>query len=112
AARSAAGRWVAEKLLGIDRRRTLPAWRRKTFSKRQRQRQPRPLPPSRSALLFVDTFTEHADPEIGLAAVDVLEASGIAVQPVSGVCCGRPLISQGLLAEARTAAAANADRLY
>ena len=32
------------------------------------------------ALLFADTFTDHADPEIGLAAIDVMNAAGIATQ--------------------------------
>ena len=30
-ARSAAGRWLNEQLFGIDRRRTLPTWARRTF---------------------------------------------------------------------------------
>jgi Fe-S oxidoreductase len=64
------------------------------------------------ALLFVDTFTNYADPDIGVAAVDVLEAAGARVSIGSHVCCGRPLISQGFLQAARELAAANADRLF
>jgi Fe-S oxidoreductase len=64
------------------------------------------------ALLFADTFTDHADPEIGLAALDVLNAAGIATNVAPNVCCGRPLISQGLLPEARRLAAANVHALY
>ena len=30
-ARSTAGRWLNEQLFGIDRRRTLPTWARRTF---------------------------------------------------------------------------------
>ena len=51
--------------------------------------------------LFNDTFTNHYDPEIGIAAVEVLERGGCAVNVVRPGCCGRPLISQGLLSEAR-----------
>jgi len=51
--------------------------------------------------LFNDTFTNHYDPEIGVAAVEVLREGGCAVKVVRPGCCGRPLISQGLLAEAR-----------
>ena len=47
--------------------------------------------------LFVDTFTEYHYPEVGRAATLVLEAFGYTVVPLKTVCCGRPLISKGLL---------------
>jgi FAD/FMN-containing dehydrogenase/Fe-S oxidoreductase len=65
-----------------------------------------------SAILFADTFTEYAHPEIGLAALDVLESAGLAPRLVPHGCCGRPLISQGLLGEARALAVANTERLF
>jgi Fe-S oxidoreductase len=52
------------------------------------------------------------NPEIGIAAVDVLDAVGIAARLVPHRCCGRPLISQGLLHEARALAEANASALH
>jgi Fe-S oxidoreductase len=64
-----------------------------------------------SVILFNDTFTNHNHPEIGEAAADVLESGGVTVRLASHGCCGRPLISQGLLAEARTAAEANVQAL-
>ena len=69
-----------------------------------------PSPPS--VLLFVDTFTEHSEPEIGAAAVDLLAAAGVRVRLEPHVCCGRPMISQGLLESARKLAATNAERLF
>jgi Fe-S oxidoreductase len=63
-------------------------------------------------VLFADTFTNYNHPDIGLAAADVLEAAGITVSLVPHVCCGRPLISQGLLDEACTLAARNVEALY
>jgi len=63
-------------------------------------------------LLFADTFTNHADPEIGLAAIDVMNAAGITTRVAPNVCCGRPLISQGRLSDARRLAAANVHALY
>ncbi|MEO7156446.1 MAG: heterodisulfide reductase-related iron-sulfur binding cluster, partial [Vicinamibacterales bacterium] len=66
----------------------------------------------KGALLFADTFTEYADPEIGLAAIAVLNAAGIPTVVAPNVCCGRPLISQGRLQEARRLAAANVHALY
>jgi Fe-S oxidoreductase len=62
--------------------------------------------------LFVDTFTDYESPEIGVAALDVLRAAGLETGLAPNVCCGRPLISQGLLSEARRQAAANVHALY
>ena len=51
-------------------------------------------------------------PEIGIAAVETLEAGGYHVELVNGGCCGRPMISKGLLDQAREQARANIDALY
>ena len=95
--------------LGIDRRRSLPRWRRDTFARWAAAH------PNGAAgtpvTLFNDTFTNHYDPEIGIAAVEVLRGAGCAVSVVRPGCCGRPLISQGLLAEARARAEALVDGL-
>src|SRR5205814_4364635 len=63
-------------------------------------------------ILFADTFTNHNHPEIGMAAADVLQAAGVGVRIAGHGCCGRPMISQGLLDEARAAAQVNADALF
>jgi FAD/FMN-containing dehydrogenase/Fe-S oxidoreductase len=104
---SAPGRWVNEKLFDIDQRRTLPAWRRETFAKWLAKNSPRPPKGKTNVTLFNDTFTNHYDPEIGVAALETLERGGCAVNVVRPGCCGRPLISKGLLAEAR----AHAEKL-
>ena len=112
AARGSVGRWLGEKLLQVDRRRALPAWTRQTFEKRFARRRSLASSATSSITLFNDTFTNYCHPEIGVAAADVLEAAGIGVRLAPNVCCGRPMISQGLLDDARAAAAANADRLF
>jgi len=107
---STLGKWAVEALLGVDRRRTLPQWTRRTLSRRAaafRARTPEPR-----AVVFADTFTEHADPEIGLAALEVLDRAGIGARTIPHGCCGRPFISQGLLEEAAKRANANANALY
>jgi FAD/FMN-containing dehydrogenase/Fe-S oxidoreductase len=106
---SVAVRWLTERFIGIDRRRTLPRWARRTFADRFPAL---PAPPARGVVLFNDTFTNYMTPEIGMAAVDVLRSAGTTVELAPHVCCGRPLISQGLLDEARDLASANADRLH
>ena len=109
AMRSRAGRWMNETFLGIDRRRTLPEWRRETLSRWFARRS---NGKAASAILFNDTFTDYYTPEIGIAAAEVLEAAGLGVALGSGACCGRPLISQGLLEQARELAASNTAFFY
>ncbi|HWI16240.1 MAG TPA: FAD-linked oxidase C-terminal domain-containing protein, partial [Vicinamibacterales bacterium] len=109
-ANSSIGRWAAERLVGLDRRRSLPAWTSQTLRKRTNPGTSQPE--HVTALLFADTFTDHADPEIGIAAIEVLRASGVGTGVAPNVCCGRPLISQGRLQEARKLAAANVHALY
>jgi FAD/FMN-containing dehydrogenase/Fe-S oxidoreductase len=106
-------RWAAERIVGLDRRRSLPAWTRQTLRKQAgNSGTGNGEPGTGRALLFADTFTNHADPEIGVAAIDVLRASGITTSLAPNVCCGRPLISQGRLSEARRLAAANVHALF
>ncbi len=55
----------------------------------------------KTVVLFNDTYTEFNEPEIGIAAVKILEALGYQVLVPPWKCCGRPLISKGLLKEAQ-----------
>ncbi|MER6997568.1 FAD-binding and (Fe-S)-binding domain-containing protein [Streptomyces sp. NPDC000410] len=58
---------------------------------------------SRTAVLWPDTFTDHLSPEVGRAAVRVLEAAGVGiVVPPGRVCCGLTYVSTGQLDRART----------
>ena len=115
AARSGIGRWLNERLLGIDRRRVPPAFVRDTLERRFAQaavRSPQSTRNPQSAILFADTFTNFNHPEIGVAAADVLASAGIDVRLAPHGCCGRPMISQGLLDDARRAALAIANALH
>jgi FAD/FMN-containing dehydrogenase/Fe-S oxidoreductase len=109
-ANSPVAKWIAEKTIGVDRRRSLPQWTRNTL--RARAGTGSRQSGTAKALLFADTFTDHADPEIGLAAIEVLNAAGIQTGVAPNVCCGRPLMSQGRLEEARRLARANVHALY
>jgi Fe-S oxidoreductase len=113
--RGAPMRWMNERMVGIDARRTPPAWARESFASvfskwREGTRSHRKG--HADALLFNDTFTNYYHPDVGAAAVEVLAASGVNVTLAPNVCCGRPLISQGLLAEARQRVAVNTERLF
>jgi Fe-S oxidoreductase len=110
-------RWLMEKVAGIDRRRPLPALAAETFTewfrKREGLRQRLGTEtPRGEVVLFHDTFVTYNTPEIGRAAVQLLEAAGYQVVLVERKCCGRPLISKGMLTEARDNAAWNVERLH
>jgi FAD/FMN-containing dehydrogenase/Fe-S oxidoreductase len=109
-------RWLNERLLGIDRRRVPPAFAGTTFVRRFRDARPDKDPArfDRSVLLFPDTFTNYHEPDIGVAAVALLGRAGCGVtlgEP-GLLCCGRPLISNGLLSEAVAHAGHNTRLLY
>lgn len=61
--------------------------------------------------LFVDCFVNHNLPEVGRAAVELLERAGVEVVLAHNGCCGRPAMSQGRLAQPRAWAAANLREL-
>ena len=105
-----ASRWLLEKVAGIDRRRPLPALAHETFTE-WFERRTAPPAPRGEVVLFHDTFVTYNTPEIGRAAVEVLEAAGYRVVLIDRKCCGRPLISKGMLAAAREHAAWNVARL-
>jgi len=105
-ANAAPVRWMNEKMIGVDARRPVPRWRRRTLRDQEAART------GMQALLFVDTFTNHYDPEIGIAALELMDKGGVSASLAPNVCCGRPLISQGLLGEARELARENVSRLY
>jgi FAD/FMN-containing dehydrogenase/Fe-S oxidoreductase len=55
-------------------------------------------PTGRKVVLFPDTFNNHMHTDVGVAAVEALEAAGWQVIiPEGHVCCGRPLYDHGFL---------------
>lgn len=104
-------RVVMEKLFGIDRRRPLPAFASETFTAWFDRRKPPREAPRGTVALFADTFVTFNTPEVGRAAVELLEAAGYRVLLADKKCCGRPLISKGMLGEAKALAEWNVARL-
>ena len=105
-------RWVMEKAMGIDRRRQLPKFSRVTLAKRFAKRGPSPVPnPVRKVAFFMDLFANYNDPDLGMAAIECLEARGceVVIPPQKG--CGYPYIGYGDLKKARKAARDNVDFL-
>jgi len=112
-------RRALERLLGIHRKRQLPRFARVTFSKwfDDRQRRPSPglRPPSPAAageghscpsvvegpgegprvVLFPTCSIDYNYPQVGVAAVQVLEHNGKSVERPNVVCCGLPALDGG-----------------
>jgi FAD/FMN-containing dehydrogenase/Fe-S oxidoreductase len=106
-------KWFLEKTAGIDRRRTLPTFARDHFRKRFRRNEIDLRAGSRGAVVLLDDcFTTYNNPEVGIAAVRVLEAAGYEVRLAGLKCCGRPAISKGLLKLGRELARENVARLH
>ncbi len=99
--KSGALRKLLAKLLGFTPERPLPPFARLRFD-RWFARRPLFRKSFRGrVLLWDDTFARYHEPEIGRAAVTVLEAAGFEVQLVTGrQCCGRPAFSMGNLDKA------------
>jgi len=110
--RNPAFRWMLEKIAGIDRRRVLPAFAREHFRRWFSRHEQQPGAGARGTVVLLDDcFTTYNDPEVGVAAVRVLEAAGYRVVLAGLECCGRPAISKGMLDRARTLAQENVERL-
>jgi FAD/FMN-containing dehydrogenase/Fe-S oxidoreductase len=105
-----------KKMLGVAPQRKLSRFAARTFSERWRDHQQknaeRPRETRGQAVYFHDTFAEYNFPHIGMSAVKLLEAAGFEVVVVERrVCCGRPMLSKGLIEEARTLARQNVEAL-
>ena len=91
-------RTLMERLVGVDRRRELPPFAKKTLTDAARR-----LAPSKStahrgrAALFPDIFTNYGSPERGLAAIEVLRSVGVDLILTDVSADGRASLSQGLI---------------
>jgi FAD/FMN-containing dehydrogenase/Fe-S oxidoreductase len=110
-------RQIMERTVGIAHQRPLPQFQSHTFRDWFKARPasaaaPAARPGAPAVALFVDTYTEYNHPALGQAAVRLLEAAGYTVELIAQQgCCGRPMISKGLLDSARAAAARNIEAL-
>lgn len=101
------GKFVFKKALGISDQRTLPAFASKSFHAHFARRKASVLDPIGTVLLFIDEFTDRYEPELGLAAVDLLEAGGYKVIVPKLGQSGRGPLSKGFVRDGRKAIEAN-----
>jgi len=110
-ANSSPNRWLMEWFAGIDRRRPLPRFAHESFEDWFRLHTAEGDASKGEVVLFHDTFNNYNTPKVAIAATRFLERSGYRVVLVDKKCCGRPMISKGMLSQAREYAAWNIDRL-
>src|SRR5262249_22516943 len=111
-------RRALDRFVGIDQRRKLPVFASQTFESWFSKRGATAagngqMSRAGKVVLFHDTFINFNYPDIGKAATQLLEAAGYEVRIVEQRrCCGRPMISKGLVEEARENADFNVRQLH
>ncbi|MFN1834769.1 FAD-binding and (Fe-S)-binding domain-containing protein [Balneola sp. MJW-20] len=98
--RSPAVKALLEEFVGISSKRQLPEFAKQTFEEWWKSRIPE-NPGAEPVVLFVDLFTNYHEPQIGKAAVRILEKGGYNVRIGEGMQSGRIQISRGVLKEAQ-----------
>ncbi|MCX5397706.1 FAD-binding and (Fe-S)-binding domain-containing protein [Streptomyces sp. NBC_00102] len=106
---------LAKRLAGIAPERPIPALARQPLTrwwKRRGEEAGAGAGSGGEVLLWPDTFTTYLSPQVGHAAVRVLESTGRTVRhPGPGLCCGLTYVSTGRLDRARTVMRRTLDRL-
>ncbi|MBV9048050.1 MAG: FAD-binding protein, partial [Solirubrobacterales bacterium] len=93
---------AGKRMAGLAVQRDAPRFAEETFSDWFARRARPPGSERKPVLLWPDTFSNFFSPEVGQAAVQVLEAAGFAPElPSRPVCCGRPLYDFGMLGLAK-----------
>ncbi len=111
--RQPACRRALERLLGIHRKRQLPPFARTTFGRWFNRRKGAPSPGALASLgghplpqsgrgaggegvaLFATCSVDYNYPQVGIAAVQVLEHNGKSIERPRVVCCGLPALDGG-----------------
>ncbi|WP_327674157.1 MULTISPECIES: FAD-linked oxidase C-terminal domain-containing protein [unclassified Streptomyces] len=104
-------RRLLERGLGIASARPLPVFARRNLVTWFRRRPGSVAGSQGTVTLLADSFTTYTDPDVGRAAVELLERAGWHVQLESGGCCGRAAFSKGLLDQAKAQAGDLVHRL-
>ena len=105
---------LLEKTIGIDKRRQLPNFAPQTFQQwfRSRVDTETPKNPKGMVVLFPDTTTNYNHPELGIATVNILEKLGYEVILPNSRCCGRPMLSNGMMSQAKANVDFNISSIY
>jgi FAD/FMN-containing dehydrogenase/Fe-S oxidoreductase len=105
-------KWGLDKFVGISRERQMPRFARQPFHRWFKKHTPNSkVQPGKKVVLFNDTFNNFNYPHVAIAGTEVLEALGFEIILPGHKCCGRAMISKGLVNKARRAAQNTVDRL-
>ncbi|HHO55678.1 MAG TPA: oxidoreductase, partial [Trueperaceae bacterium] len=110
-------RWLLQVLFKVDSRRMMPLYANRTFKQWLEQNRAKLLEQvkendKKTVALYVDTWTMYHVPHLGEAAIKVLEAFDYKVEIIPYSCCGRTLISKGLIKDAKKQATSTRDLLH
>jgi FAD/FMN-containing dehydrogenase/Fe-S oxidoreductase len=93
---------IFKRIAGIHQHREFPRFAPQTFRSWFASRRRAETGSGREVIFFPDTFTNFFEPEVAIAAVEVLGRAGFRVTiPPRDICCGRPLYDQGMLPRAK-----------
>jgi len=93
---------LAKLASGMSPARRIPAFAPMTFREWFLNRPRLERREAERVMLWPDTFNNHFHPETAVAAVELLEDAGFAVEiPKATLCCGRPLYDYGMLSTAK-----------
>jgi len=106
--RSPIFRRVFDRLLAIDKRRSLPAYEGQTF---RQWFEGHRSGGKRKVAYFYGCYTNTNEVDVGAAVVQVLEKNGFEVIVPPQDCCGAPLLGQGDLEGARASGVRNLQTL-
>ncbi|HEX3583523.1 MAG TPA: heterodisulfide reductase-related iron-sulfur binding cluster, partial [Thermoanaerobaculia bacterium] len=105
-------RAMTEKALGIHRKRLLPRFARVTFAKWLKNvGRASARPDAEPVVLFETCTVNYNRPEVGVAAVQVLEHNRKRIERPDLVCCGMPAMDGGDLETAKAKIAHNVAEL-
>ncbi len=103
---------ITEKIIGIHKKRQMPEISTYTFESWFKKRVSNSTKSRGKILFFHDTHINFIHPEVGKATVKILESAGYEVEITNRKCCGRTMISKGLLDDAKKNVNYNTKLLY
>ncbi len=103
---------LMDKTLGIDKRRTFPAYATTSFRKQFKSVESKQAQYARQVSYFNGCYVNFNDPKLGMDLVTVLNAMNIGVRLLDKEkCCGVPLVANGFPDKARANGEFNISRL-
>lgn len=103
----AGARQAIELVTGVSARRKPPVFAARSLFERVRFQEGRG---DMTVLYFAGCYASYLRPEIGLAALEVLRSLGMTVLVPPQHCCGLPMLSKGMVKEARESVEKNLRR--